>query len=317
MRLTKVIITTLALLAIGCQQTSKPKSETETETESYEVGTRRMERTVAPLAEIRNVEELNYAIAHFWDGFDFECGERVAEYNTDDICQAFIDYTMLVYTSGDLSHLQSLMERASASREVLDLFMSVSEMVLHDPNSPLRNDELYIPILEYLVESPLLDEYDRMIPEHDLHIAMQNRLGHKANDIVYTTAKGKRGTLYDIEADYTLLMFNNPDCPTCRMIIDNIVASPLMNEMQEMGRLKVIAIYPDADLEAWHRYVDKMPRRWIVSYDEGQRITHDKSYDLRAIPSLYLLDKDKRVMVKDSYDVAYIENVIARAESDI
>ncbi len=315
----------MASLATACQspkeeRDSKQQSlEVETPAEvtaiTYEPGTRRMERVVASIGSIRNIEELDYAIAHYWDGFDFACGERVVEYDTVDICQALIDYTTLVYPTGDFSPMRHLMERAEASREVLDFFTTITDMVLHDPNSPMRNDELYIPVLEHLVASPLLDEYDRLIPEHDLHIAKQNRLGHKANNIVYTTESGKRGELYDIDADYTLLMFNNPDCPACRMIIDGITASPLMNEMQEMGRLKVVAIYPDGDIEAWRRYLDKMPRRWVVGYDEGLKITEDKSYDLRAIPSLYLLDNTKRVLVKDGANVAYIENVIAMSES--
>ena len=36
------------------------------------------------------------------------------------------------------------------------------------------------------------------------------------------------------------------------------------------------------------------------------------SDSLRAIPSLYLLDADKRVLVKDSADVALIEETIDR-----
>ena len=35
-------------------------------------------------------------------------------------------------------------------------------------------------------------------------------------------------------------------------------------------------------------------------------------YDLGAIPAMYLLDRDKRVLVKDSTDVSYIEEVIDR-----
>ena len=322
MRIRDIILLGTLLVGVACQsqrgnkQTSNesdtpaPKSDT-----IYAEGTRPFERTVGDIRTIANIEELDYAIAHFWDGFDFECGERAKEYNTDELCQALIDYIALIYNTGDYTPLRHLMERASTSREVLDLFMTVTEIVLHDPNSPMRNDELYIPILEYLVECPLLDEYDRLIPEHDLHIAKQNRIGHTANNILYTTADGSHGELHSIVADYTLLMFNNPDCPACRMIIDNITASPLMNEMQEMGRLRVVAIYPDSDLEAWRNYLSKMPRRWITAYDEGQRITESRSYDLRAIPSLYLLDDDKRVIVKDGIDVAMIENTIALMES--
>ena len=84
----------------------------------------------------------------------------------------------------------------------------------------------------------------------------------------------------------------------------------MLNELQELGRLQVISLYPDADLEAWRRNLDHMPRRWIVSYDDGCMITENRSYDLRAIPSLYLLDAKKRVLIKDGTDVRVIEEAI-------
>jgi thiol-disulfide isomerase/thioredoxin len=136
-----------------------------------------------------------------------------------------------------------------------------------------------------------------------------------ANNFKYRLADGTTGYLHDIEANYTILMFNNPDCPMCRDIIDQIGASPLLNELQELERLKVIAVYPDSDLEAWHRYLDKMPRRWIVSYDEGCVIDSDDLYNISAIPALYLLDNKKRVLIKDGTSVMQIEEAIAYHES--
>jgi hypothetical protein len=136
-----------------------------------------------------------------------------------------------------------------------------------------------------------------------------------ANDFEYTLKDGTTGRLHDIDADYTILMFNNPDCPMCREIIDEIGASPMLNEMQELGRVRVIAVYPDSDLEAWHRYHAQMPRRWIVSYDDGCFLDNNDLYNLSAIPSLYLLDAHKRVIIKDGISVMQIEDAIAYMET--
>lgn len=308
----------IALLATACNKAAKEdKKEQEAQKivaierhDDVAIGTRQMERTVPHISAIRSREELSYAIEHYWDGFNFDAGERVAEYDTVDMCRALVDYAALVMPTGDFTPMRRLIERAEASRPVLDYFMTITDMVLNDPNSPMRNDELYIPILERLVESPLLDEYDRLIPQRDLERVMQNRIGKVANDFKYTLADGTTGKLHDIEANYTLVMFNNPDCPMCRMIIDDINASPMLNELQELGRLQVVTLYPDADLEAWRRNLDHMPRRWIVAYDDGCVITEQRSYDLRAIPSLYLLDAKKRVLIKDGTDVRVIEEAI-------
>ena len=120
------------------------------------------------------------------------------------------------------------------------------------------------------------------------------------------------GTLYGLQAEYVLIFINNPGCAMCREIREAITASPMLSEMIERGRLEVLAIYPDEDLTEWKAYRDQIPASWINAYDKGCRISSEGLYDLHAIPALYLLDRDKRVLVKDSTDVAQIEEVIDR-----
>ena len=42
-----------------------------------------------------------------------------------------------------------------------------------------------------------------------------------------------------------------------------------------------------------------MPAAWINSYDKSLDIKNKEVYDLKAIPTLYLLDKEKKVVLKD------------------
>ena len=113
--------------------------------------------------------------------------------------------------------------------------------------------------------------------------------------------------MYDIRADYLLIYINNPGCEMCKEVCDAIVSSPMLNELSERGRLRVLAIFPDEDLTEWRNYRSQMPARWINAYDKGCRIRDGELYDLKAIPALYLLDREKRVMVKDATDVGLIE----------
>ena len=82
--------------------------------------------------------------------------------------------------------------------------------------------------------------------------------------------------------------------------------------MIERGRLKVLALYPDEDLTEWRDYRDHIPASWINAYDKGCVVREKSLYALHAIPALYLLDSRKRVLVKDSTDVAQIEEIIDR-----
>jgi hypothetical protein len=255
-------------------------------------------------------------VEHYWDKFDFSDTLFIAEVDTSHMATAFAIYAT-GYVPDSLAHsaMSRLMQKASASRKMFDYFMTLSEMVLHDPNSPLRDDEKYIPVLEAAVASPFYDELERLPYEHDLEIARQNRVGRAANDFSYTLASGRTAQMYDIEADYLLIFISNPGCPMCREVNEQIQSSPLMNELIERGTLKVLVIYPDADLQAWREHLADYPSAWMCAYNEGQVIERERLYDLRAIPSLYLLDSEKRVMAKDCVDVAYIEELIAQAEA--
>ena len=311
------VIAAIASLLVGCGGSTKPSEEssnTQSDTACITT-TRTMKRSVEDVRTLRTREEYEAMIAHYWDDFDFECGAEVAQYDTVDMLMAMSDYVLFIPRQSADSLLRSLIVRASQSREVLNFFTMLTEEVLHNPNSPLRNDEYYIPVLETILASPLLDEYDRIAPAYDLEIAQQNRIDCVANDFVYTLANGRTGRLHGIKAQYTILMFSNPGCPMCAEIIDEICASPLINEMGEMGRIEILNIYPDADIEAWRNYLVNLPAGWINGYDNGMVITEKRLYNLSAIPSLYLLDSQKRVLIKDGVSVAHIEDVIALMEA--
>lgn len=311
-----IFIVAVALLTISCgRQAGAGRSGGESQGGDQRAMTARTFIPALPPATLSESEHQAYMVEHYWDRFDFADTTFIAEVDTSHMATAFAVYAAGYVPDSLASEAMSrLMSRASTSRRMFDYFMMLAEVVLHDPNSPLRDDEKYIPVLEAAVASPFYDELERLPYEHDLEIARQNRVGRAANDFSYTLASGRTAQMYDIEADYLLIFINNPGCPMCRDVSEQIQSSPLMNELIERGTLKVLVIYPDADLEAWREHLADYPSAWICAYNEGQVIERERLYDLRAIPSLYLLDSEKRVMAKDCVDVAYIEELISQAE---
>ena len=264
----------------------------------------------AALAPEERVEWLRW---HYWDNFDFADTAFLARADTLQLFEAYARYVQLLFSAPtDGAPMDSLMRRAAVSRPMLDYFAMLADQVLGDPNSPLRNDEFYIPVLRAQLSSPWYDEYERLAPEYRLSLASQNRIGQPANDFRYTLASGATGSLYGLRAEYVLLFINNPGCPMCREIREAISASPMLTELIEHGRLRVLALYPDENLDEWRAYREQIPASWINAYDDGCVLREKGLYDLSAIPSLYLLDAQKRVLVKDATDVALVEEVIDR-----
>ena len=64
--------------------------------------------------------------------------------------------------------------------------------------------------------------------------------------------------------------------------------------------LTILTLYIDKDIDLWLDNLPQMPQKWIHGYDKGLEITHKRLYDIKAIPTLYLFDKDKNVILKDT-----------------
>lgn len=267
-------------------------------------------RTFRPVSVPSTVlpeERSVYLRDHYWDNFDFRDTTFLYEADTLEMLRVFFTYVAQLVAPDDRTPIDTLMAHAAASKPMTLYFAMLAERVLYDPNSPARNDELYIPVLEALVGSRWLDKWERMAPEHDLRLARQNRIGQPANDFRYTTADGTTHRMYDLSAEYLLLFINNPGCGMCKQVREAICESPMLNELVERGKLRVLAIFPDEDLTEWLDYRSRIPAQWINAYDKGCAIRDGELYDLKAIPALYLLDREKRVLVKDATDVGLIE----------
>ena len=65
-------------------------------------------------------------------------------------------------------------------------------------------------------------------------------------------------------------------------------------------KLKVLSIYPDEELDEWKKHRNDFAKEWTNGYDKELVIKNKNLYDLRAIPTLYLLDKNKTVLLKDA-----------------
>ena len=158
----------------------------------------RLFRVEAPPGPMDDAQRYAYLREHFWDDLDFADTVFIVSTDTIHMLRAFDTYIRNFVTESDPSPVAELMRKASGSKTMLEYFAMLAERVLHDPNSPLHSDELYIPVLEALVASPWLDEWEKIAPEHDLRMALQNRVGLPANDFRYTLASGRTGTLYGI-----------------------------------------------------------------------------------------------------------------------
>lgn len=248
----------------------------------------------------------DYLVLHYWDRFDFSNSELISKPEITE--QAFVDYiNILNYASYDKSieSLKYTLSLTEQNKEMYIHFCSLFEKYLYSANSPFRNEEFYIPVLEKLLKTDFLSEEQKSIYQFQYDFSKKNRIGHSAADFTYTLSNGESNKMSSINSEFLILFFSNPGCPTCMAVSEAIDKSVQINKAFSHNSpnrimLTVLSVYPDDDIEEWRNYLNRLPDRWIHSYDDGMKITKNRLYDIKAVPTIYLLDKNKKVILKDT-----------------
>jgi len=224
--------------------------------------------------------------------------------------KAFVLSTRSISEADVLKQMDSIVLSASEDSTALHQTLSYLEFPFSDPNSSFRSQTFYQYLLKVKLNSRFYNNNEKKVAQEKLTLLRQNNIGSQANDFVYITPAGYKRKMYSINAPFTLLYFNNPECNACKEMKTALTASPVITSMIDEGELKVLSIYTDADEKLWLESLHTYPIKWIEGRDEDEYINKNKVYDLRAIPTLYLLDSQKRVLLKDALSVKQIEIVL-------
>ena len=287
-----------------------------------------------PVIMVDEETSLGFMTNHFWDSYldsaavwcEFDDSTRIGGVSRESVMEKYGEYVRFLWNvpvKDALSsqyRLMNLLESAALQDSSLvplfEYICSLAEESLYGVNSDFRNEEFYIPVLETMIstalESSVTEEILKEKYRKELECCSKNRIGEKASDFIFCTAGGQSSRLYDVKSDYILLFFSNPGCTACKEIMESLKSSEKVSALMASGSLKVLNIYIDEDLTEWFKYMPVYPKEWINAYQPDLRVRKEEIYDVRAIPSLYILDAEKRVLFKDvapSTALAFIEHI--------
>ena len=238
-----------------------------------------------------------YMTEHFWDE------QSIGDTLNFQSPRLLLDYFYLLKLSekNDAeSYANSFISLACRKEQTFGQILYWIDNILYDSSSPQYDERTCMLLMEAVLTSDA-DSVMKLIPAERVRTMKQNAIGEPANNFSFIDKMGQEHSLYDTEAPLLLLVFNNPNCSLCHQAEEEIAGNTTIQDMTATGKLKILAITPDAEQDEWEKH--PYPESWMTGFDKSKVIYEKRLYDIQRLPSIYLLDSHKRVLLKEAdYD---------------
>ncbi|MEN5233650.1 DUF5106 domain-containing protein [Sphingobacterium faecium] len=244
----------------------------------------------------------------FWKNYNFNDSTYIqdqSEQRLVDFIAAFPQYPITDVKDA----IHHMLEKAESNPGAFTYFRDKYAHYLYDPNSPLRSDWYYEPVLEYLTTSNSSTETEKVRYKMQLAMVKKNQPGTTVTDFQYLNSHGKKENLHDSKGLTRVLIFYDPACPHCKEIMNQLKSSELLNTLIATKQIQIIAIDPMEDKIAWKEYQSQIPSNWTNGFDHENILIKKELYSIMAYPTLYLVDDSNKIILKDP-DHGYLVNFL-------
>ena len=173
----------------------------------------------------------------------------------------------------------------------------------------MGQDAVFIHLFDKYINAGQADffteKYRKFVNDRAYSI-MANLIGQPAANLELTDTSGKTRSLYEIPANFTLVCFWDPTCSHCKETIPKI--DSIYKAKWKYEGLQVFGVMVDGGQENWRNFIrDHNLGDWINVYQTTSqhdaeaaagRPDYRQLYDVYQTPSIFLLDKDKRIIAK-------------------
>jgi thiol-disulfide isomerase/thioredoxin len=263
-----------------------------------------------PSAKNDSLFAYRYFKTHYWDGVNFYDDRLVRTPFFESRLDKYFEQLVFPHADSVNKEIDWMLGYASI-REDMQKFLLLKFVNRYYTQKYMWEDAVFVHLFEKYFSNK---EYSWLTAQGKKQITdrayslMANITGNPAADIELKSVDGKTTSLYNVQAPFILVTIWDPTCGHCKETLPKI-DSIYQAKWKTMGvKLFAMAKETDGNKQTWLTFIqDHKLNDWIHVYyskeEDKARIDagipgYSQLYDVQSFPTLYLLDKDKRIIGK-------------------
>ena len=245
---------------------------------------------------LRRIFNYVYNKDHFFDNIDFNDERLIRTPILYSKLRTFFTDIVIQVPDSINKEIDKIIAKSQNNHRVFQ-FVSVfifnhyraSDIMGHDAIIVKLADDIYLTDKADWVTQEFKNDLRRQV-----ELIRHNLIGIQAHDLVMESHTGRFVSLHDIEKEFTIIYFWEPDCGHCRE------ATPQLKAYYEKAKndVEIFAVCTISDREKWLKYIQDNQLTWINGWDPQRRTHFDFYYNVQSTPLVYILDRNKKIVAK-------------------
>ncbi len=262
-----------------------------------------------PDGTVDSLYPYRYYREHYWDSVDLSDDRLIRTPVLEYKLKEFLDRAVAPHPDSIIQAVDQLLYRVwvEGSEEMRKFFLTqIVNRYAKEAEKYMGMDEVYVHLVLKYVTSPSVTWVDSAKRVRMVSRAMQMEpllIGKTGPNITVQDANGKKHALYDVDADYTILLYWTPDCGHCRKYVPKTAAVIDSMIQEDHIDVKVFSVYTKHDKQQWLDFIKNhklMQKPWWIHVYEPDEKNYDYklAYDAFATPTIYILDRAHTIIAK-------------------
>lgn len=267
-------------------------------------------RLKEPKNKADSLDSYTFYKSHYWDGVNFWDGRMAYTTILEDKIDKYFEQLVIPHQDSVIKEIDKMLGPASINAE-MTRFLLVKFVNRYLTQKYMWEDAVFVHLFEkYFADKsyPWLTEKGKKTITDRAYSLMANIMGSPAVDIELPDSSAKTTSLYQQDASFTIVVFWDPTCGHCKEVLPKV--DSFYRARWKAAGMKIFAVAKETDgnKKDWTSFINEQHLQdWTHVYyskaDEKARTDagipgYSQLYDVLTFPTLYLLDKDKRIVAK-------------------